>query len=803
MVCPLIVLAAFSAAPLVPPRTDADGFPLPDRALARFGSLRYRTGWSDPIHVIPKWALSPDDKTLAIAIGCDVTLWDIASGRVALRLKPADWAVGSIAFSPDGKHLVRLDRMRVALFDSATGRVRGTWDLKERVEAVSFVPGTSRFVVTGLNKTYAYLFDAEKSAYLHDCDAEETVVTASPSGRYFLGETRAGLHLVDAQTGRRRCSFPAAAFEIDTFRAAAYPNEQLCALSPDDRRLYVVTPDGSLVTFDAETGRKLDTTQVPPDRARSRIALSPDGGIAYVLSEGHATLRRDLKAGKWLDPLPKMPEGALVPHPDGKRLFLIASDGVLRRYDLTTLKEIRPPGFTTEVSAAASPDGKRVAVASAGAAGRFAMFDLTGKELWSVPLRGRRGPPRWSKDGRLVACACKREVVVCDVGTGRVVQRLRSPDPARRFMGPIGFNAAADRLVASLDDGEVVATFPLGGRGVADVVETRVQQATDVSPDGNTLAFVNGSSAAALFDRPAGRFRVGWSLPEVHPGKMPLGFMQVPKVARFSPDGSLLLSWSDTGKVILSDPTTGDAERMIDTDSGVGHTAFSQDGLWLAIVTWNAISLWDVSTGQQLVSWEPERVTLFYGVSFAGPGRLVVVTENQTAWLWDLRPRKPLKKPTWEALSGNDPTDAYRAVWALADDPKGPDLLRAKIAPADRVPPAVVRTCIAALGADRYVVREAATAELVELGRRVEPELRAAYEREGSEEVRTRLATILKKLPRTRDATEVVHARAIAAMELAGTDAARKVLSEWAAGAPGARLTTDAKAAIARLPAHR
>src|SRR5262249_27488832 len=380
-----------------------------------------------------------------------LTLWDIESGRAILRVASADCAVLSVAFSPDGKYLVRVDREKVSLFDAATGRERRHWHLAG-LEAVASLPGTPRFVVAARGAAYAHVFDAERTAGLPHWQVEAPVVAPSPSGRSFVGDSDARLYLVDARTGRVRCRFSVTT-DPETFGGAAYPSEQQSALSQDDQRLYLVRPTGALLTFDATTGRKFGELDPPPgwkeSGYRARVALSPDGAVAYVSKRGAPTHRRDLKTGKWLDPLPVMPGGPLVPHPDGKRLFLIATDGVLRRYDLTTLKEIRPPGFTTEVSAVASLSGKRVAVASAGATGRFAMFDVTGKELWSVPLRGRRGAPRWSDDEQLVACACKREVVVFDAGTGRVIQRLRTPDPGRRFTGVIGFGAAADRLVAA------------------------------------------------------------------------------------------------------------------------------------------------------------------------------------------------------------------------------------------------------------------------------------------------------------------------------------------------------------------
>ena len=108
--------------------------PVPDR-LVRSGPHCARLG------------PSPDGKTLAIGIGGDLTLWDIDSGRAVLRVAPAESAILSVAFSPDGKHLVRVDRVKVAPFDAATGREGHAWDLVEP-QAVAFLPGSSRFVVT-------------------------------------------------------------------------------------------------------------------------------------------------------------------------------------------------------------------------------------------------------------------------------------------------------------------------------------------------------------------------------------------------------------------------------------------------------------------------------------------------------------------------------------------------------------------------------------------------------------------------------------------------------------------------------
>jgi hypothetical protein len=214
------------------------------------------------------------------------------------------------------------------------------------------------------------------------------------------------------------------------------------------------------------------------------------------------------------------------------------------------------------------------------------------------------------------------------------------------------------------------------------------------------------------------------------------------------------------------------------------------------------VGVWEVATGQSIVSWQAHDASI-HDVAFVEKGRVISSSADLTALLWDMRPRKRLKIDAWTALSGDDALEAYRAVWAVADDPNGPELLRSKIAAAKTADPEKVLQWLADLGADKFAVRETASKELQSLGRLVEPDLRIARAKVTSEEVRTRLDALLAKVPRERSGIEIVHARAVAAMELAGSDEAKKLLAEWAAGAPGARLTIDAKAALQRLPTSR
>jgi hypothetical protein len=105
---------------------------------------------------------------------------------------------------------------------------------------------------------------------------------------------------------------------------------------------------------------------------------------------------------------------------------------------------------------------------------------------------------------------------------------------------------------------------------------------------------------------------------------------------------------------------------------------------------------------------------------------------------------------------------------------------------------------IAGLGSDRFADREAASTELAALGRLAEPALKAAVARGLPAEARERADRLLATLAADPAGEELRRSRAVLALELAGSPEALALLKEWAAGAPGALLTEEAKAAVGR-----
>src|SRR5262249_20959764 len=106
-----------AAKPAGVPRLDLGGDPLPQGALARLGTPRFRQAEG-----IPCFAFCPDGKTvLAGSHDCTVRLWDVATGKELRRFLGHRAAVRGLALSGDG---TRMATWGSADWGEPAGRIR-------------------------------------------------------------------------------------------------------------------------------------------------------------------------------------------------------------------------------------------------------------------------------------------------------------------------------------------------------------------------------------------------------------------------------------------------------------------------------------------------------------------------------------------------------------------------------------------------------------------------------------------------------------------------------------------------------
>ncbi len=106
---------------------------------------------------------------------------------------------------------------------------------------------------------------------------------------------------------------------------------------------------------------------------------------------------------------------------------------------------------------------------------------------------------------------------------------------------------------------------------------------------------------------------------------------------------------------------------------------------------------------------------------------------------------------------------------------------------------------IADLDSDQFETRRRASQALEHLNESAIPALRKALAARPSAEVRRRLEEILERLEGPLPAERLREVRAIEVLEHQATQVAIALLRSLAQGAPGARLTEEARASLERL----
>jgi WD40 repeat protein len=716
-----------------PPRTDAHGDPLPDGALARLGTVRWRAG--GPIALA---AFLPDGKSiLTVSQDRVAQVWDRDSGKelrhfdaagpastdpAAARVVLINANGNGLGLSGDGKTLASLGRDgMIHLWDVGTG--------KESGKVAGFrTPGRAQFALSADGKTLVTAIYGAKTIVWDTTTGKEVRsfgeptpdnrlmpyrVALSPDGKTIVqsgielahGPVKPTLVVWDATTGKEVRRVADAAFGPGTIAA------MLAAISPD-AKLAAVPAGAKVKLIDLGTGKEV--RELDGGNNQSSLAFSPDGKLLVAMhGRGDRLTVWDVAAGKKLREVGKAAAPAaggavvlvnrfgadLAISPDGK--LLAWGDGpALRLTDLETGKDRNgPAGHSAARELLFGRDGKTVL--TAGDDGTLRRWDATtGKELGAVTLPGGTyAHVLPSPDGRVVAaCDSAGTIHLIDADTGKQKHTIA---PARAGYGSsVAFSPDSRRLasvsmvaqavdVFDVADGKVKQSLALPsvqeaapGVGVG-VVRARGPRRVLFSPDGRRLAVTDGN--LVLFDVASGR--------EERQIELPQGVTI--RHAAFSPDGRAIAVELNGGQIDVWEVASGQKRLSFNAQAkpdpsrvnggiAVGGRlvvsnpvtlAFSPDGRLLAQADGNTARLWDLYTGKEAAAFDGHRGPIA-GLAFAPEGRrLATSSADTTSLVWDAAPAVK-KLPALAAPLAKDRLEAAWAALGENDGGKGYEAVR-------------------------------------------------------------------------------------------------------------------------------
>jgi RNA polymerase sigma factor (sigma-70 family) len=801
-------------------RTDRYGDPLPPGALKRLGTVRFRHGLQ-----IGALAQSPDGQLLASGgMGAAIRLWDATSGKPVGTLNGHKMHVFSLMFSADGKRLVSAgggarepgrEPGELIVWDLAARKPRFTVEHGGWVRCATFSQDGRR-VAMGCDDGTLLVLDAASGKELHclrtpALGRNVNAVAFSPDGRVLAAggssvvvgnKTISSIRLWDAATGAER---PGPEVEGMARALAFSPDGKVLASAQDGAQFQ---GDAVLHLWDLAKRSRLHTLKGHHGQMAFSLSFSPDGKRLASGGMDGTVLLWDAETGRQYR---KIQSGdgwfhAVAFSPDRRSLIAGSTNGRIQTWDVASGQErFVFDGHAAGVARVAlSPDGKTVATASADRTVR--LWDLAAARTTRV-LRGfDKGVYHvdFAPDGkRLVTSGGDGSVRLWDVASGTEARRLSAPGSS--WHSQAGYSPSG-KMIATANVSRIRLWDASTAKELREFKGHNGYVALTFSPDERLLASVAHSYGGndgfhedwtvRLWDVASGR--------ELH--RFGLLYPQTPS---FTPDSrSLYCLGQAEGQARLHgwDALTG-RERAGVPETDVTAYAFSPDGQWLATAhRGGVIRVREPAAGRDVVCFQTGSADVSQLIWAADGKTLLSSVNDATVLVWDLAPpgweREPLER-AWEDLGDADPARAYRAVWRLAAAGDAAVALLGKhVRPAPAKDAGRIRRLIADLDSDQFDAREAASQALARLGPAAEPALRRTLAEGPSPEVRSRVLALLVKLGRRAGQPSTADRRlgqAVGALERIGTAEARRLLQALSEGAPEAELTQQARAALTRL----
>ncbi|HVK08425.1 MAG TPA: sigma-70 family RNA polymerase sigma factor [Gemmataceae bacterium] len=810
--------APMKAAPrqVVEARLDAIGDTVPEAALLRLGTTRFRHPGNAGALVV-----TPDGQRV-VTLGYEgLHAWDVATGKELWRSSGKRDLFGDLnvhvgerplVMHPDGKRVItRIDGPGFHLWDLDTGKATR---VQVGADDAKLVDQKRTVDVSPDGKTVA--LGGPRGVLFCDLDGQVLGQLANPPGQP-LGNPN-----VDRLLAARPWSYPKFAPDGKTLAVAMSVSPETvrickldgsdvgqiplakrfldCAFSPDGTLLAVAERDDAVRVYDVKSGERKHEWKVTIKGANENylfaVAFAPDGKTVFAPASDKLIHRWDVATGKALDPL--RGHGwypwALGFGPGGKVVYSTGWDGDIRRWDPATGKQLPlPQGVRGSSTVAAAPDGTSLVYVDGEGAFRF-VDPKTGVEQRTITVPGLGTTElAFSREAKSLAFGGSTgdqvTVGVLDLATGAVTKRWDWPKGRDPHAAPVALAWSADgsRLGAMVFRQQSARVFDVKAGGDPLVLPHKEGYGLSFHPDGKTLVTAGWDKMIRVWRVPDGKQakELAVALP---PGTPPGQFNERSDTRlmaiTYSPDGSRLAGftlghdlwvWDTATMKLVSLTPTGVIPR-------VNTLAYSPDGVWLTLGgAPGGVKLFDAVTGQLV--WDRGRHGAdVYTVSFGKDAKtLLTGAGDGLGYLWDLRPKlvaTDTPPELWPALIGADGPAAYRAYWGMLNQP---DAAVAEIAVRGKerfakADPAQVQKWIADLDSSRFAVREAALSGLTKHLWAAVPQMKEALAGKLSAEQRERL----KKLLAEWDVARTHWNRAVGVLTTIDTPAARDVLKDWA-----------------------
>ena len=583
---------------------------------------------------IRSMVFSPDGSILACISGDStskdnsILLWDVPTWEMIASLEGHEWSIGLLAFFPDGEKLISSSWDMIRLWDLDTGSVEFTEETGDEHATSPVLSPKGDIMVRGIDDDIQ-VRDAFTGQPLHTLESSGGFRTldSNPGEVRFLKFSPDGATLAVGRWSGYVYLFDVATWDV------------LATLGDYDRRVDLVTfsPDSktvaggsrySVLLWDAATGAVVEILEgLGQERFVNSVAFSPDGTL-LAISNRSALHLWDLSTGKSLVALPGRFKAF---SPAGDSFVSVDPNGLVSLWDidgsLITAFEFDSP----VVSLAFSPDSRTLASLSHR---HTRLWDVSNRTLITA-LEGADGAARclaFSPDGQTVVTGHFAQILLWDASgnpltaledpTSYVFSLMFSPD------GSLLASSGQEETLYLWETSDWTLLTTLVGRD--DDHEVRSMH---FSPEGTLLATARrGDGIVRLWNTS------NWTLAGT------LDHSRFVRTVLFSPDGGILATFGGD-RAWLWDLSTGDALVTIDgweregweRPMDIGFLEFSPDGTMLAVGSGDGVLLWDVAKRTRISRLEGHTYRLL-SMAVSPDGRLVASGSggwDNTIRLWN------------------------------------------------------------------------------------------------------------------------------------------------------------------------